>query len=351
MAVRLYTVGAYSSLYTSDIGYLVYPNGATKSTTKVIVYFHGRGGSGYSLSTSMIEPHVRALNDAGYAVFGLDHARINSWGDPDAMRATYEAVNTYLPGLGFSTASIGAFGNSMGGLTGLNFIARYPSQVKCGFFFNPATDTRFFNEGSGSYTPTYGVSTSTSQGIWGASGTNEIPTTFGPSTNAVGTATIPASGGSGVTVTVTTNTAKSFADALTFGGLVALPRATASGVAFTYTGKTDSTLTGCVSTTASPISITNGLAITTAYATQSPGYIPWNTPSLWAGTGAKVRIVQASDDDVVEPNMNIHGTNGFVARVGHADVTLRSPNPTGGHLTSMTNFPTSEVVAFFQANL
>lgn len=347
MAIRRYTVAEYSpTLYPTDIGYWVLPH-KVSATTKPLIITHGRTGTGYGAGVgATIEPYVTALVVAGFACLAIDHARINSWGDPDAMRAMIEASDR-ITAKGFTSAKLGIFGASMGGATALNFAKRYPSRTACMWLHNAVTDTRFFRDASGSYTPTYSTSpASATQGIWGPTGTNEIDGTFAPSTAATAGATIPALGGTGVTVSITTNSGKSFNDGHN-QGVVGKPQATVAGVAFTYTSKTDSSLVGCISTTASPITVASSAAITTTYAQQSPGYIPWNEAASWAGLGVKTVIAQASDDTTVPPAMNANDATGFVGKVNHADVTLRSPSPTGGHLMGVASIPASEVVSFF----
>lgn len=343
MPFRKFSVGAYSSLYSTDWGYLVKPS-VTTSANKVVLVCHGRSGTAMQAGNLPMEPHVTALVNAGYVAFGLDHARINSYGDPDAMRALDDAYTYVRTTLGFSSTKVAMMGWSMGGMTALNWIKRNASKVSCAWLWNPATDLRFWRDASGSYTPAYPTSGIT-QGIY----TSEINSTYAASTTANGAATIPASGGAGITVNVATNGAKGFADGHN-SGTVGLPRATVASTEFTYTGKTDSSLTGCVSTTGSTISVTNGAAITSSYATQSNGYRLYDEPAAWSGIGVKIKVCQASDDTTVPPGQNADATNGFVAKVNHADVTLRSPSPTGDHSTSIINVPTSEVVSFFTTN-
>lgn len=344
MPYRKYSVGAYSALYPTDVGYLVRPSVVT-AATKVVLYCHGRGDSGYQAGKAPIEAHVTALVNAGFAVFGVDHARINSWGDPDAMRALDDAYTYVTTVLGFTSTKVSVLAWSMGGLTALNWIKRNAAKVSCAWLWNPATDLRYFRDASGAYTPAYGSLNGAPQGTY----TVEVNATYASSSAAVGAYTIPAVGGAGITMTITAGTGKSFADGSN-NGVVGKPQATINGVAFTYTSKTDSTLVGCVSTTAGTIAVTNGMAITSSYAAQSNGYRVQDEVAQWAANGVVTRICQASDDTTVPPGQNIDVTNGFAARVNSANVTLRSPNPTGDHVNSIASVPTSEVVSFFQTN-
>lgn len=345
---RLYTTGKYSALYPSDIGYLVTPTICTPATTKVIIGCHGRGGNGFNTVGSYpMEAHCTALVRAGYALFGVDHARINSWGDPDAMRALDDAYTYVTSTLGFSTTKVGLDGWSMGGATALNWAKRNASKVACMWLWNPVTDLRWFRDASGAYTPAYSNGSAT-QGAY----TSEINTTFGPSSAAVGAYTIAALGGAGITMTITTNTGMSFADGSN-SGVAGLPQATINARAFTYTSKTDSTLIGCVATTGSTIAVTNGMAITSSYAAQSNGYRMRDELVAYKGIfdgGVKGLICQCSDDVTVAPAMNNDATQGFKALVNSTNLTLRSSAPTGGHTNSIATVPASEVVAFFRAN-
>lgn len=345
MTRRTYTVGAYSSTYPTDVGYLVQPVPMVPSaTSSIVIGCHGHGATGFQFGQQPLEPHVTALAQAGISVLGIDHARINSWGDPDAMRALDDAY-AYVQTLGYTKAKVGLLGWSMGGATALNWAKRNPTKVGAAWLFNPVTDLRFFRDNSGAYTPAYSIG-----GATGGNYTSEINTTFASSSAAVGAYTIPALGQAGITMTITTGTGKSFADGHN-SGVVGLPQATINAVAFTYTSKTDNTLVGCVSTTGSTIAVTNGMAITSSYAAQSNGYRVRDEPAAWRGIGVKIKVCQASDDTVVAPAMNTDATLGFVSLVNDPNVTLRSPAPTGGHTNSIAAVPVSEVASFFAANL
>lgn len=347
---RIYSLGAYSAAprYTTDLSYRVFdPEVIPSSTKRVIIGCHGYGGSAWSYGPNQPPAaHVNALAAAGYTFIGVDHARINSWGDPDSMRALDDAYTWVTTTLGYSNTKVGLMGWSMGGLAALNWLKRNPSKVSCAWLWAPATDLRFYRDASGSYTPTYSTA-----GITQGAYTTEINSIFAPTNTASGSATIPASGGGGVTVNLTAFSANNvYADADNNAN-VGLPQLThvTSGVAFTYTGKTDTSLTGCVSTTGSSISVTNGQSLTGNYAGQSKSYIPWNEAAYIGGLGVKIQVCQATDDTTVPPEMNTHGTNGFVARAANSNVTLRTT--TGGHTLLFNNVPTSEVVSWYAARL
>lgn len=341
----------YSASYASDTSYLAYPKDYRQGqgTRHVIVGCHGHGGYSYQYApASAAQPgyHTPYLVDtSGYVMMGVDHSTIDSWGDGGTMVALDE-LYTWLTGtLGMPTTKIAFQGWSMGGLAALNWIMRNPTKVAGAWLWAPATDMRYYRDGSGAYTPTYSVGAAGAlQGTYNA----ELGTVYGASTTAVGTATIPASGGAGVTVTVAN--AKEFSDSLIFGGS-STAQATASGVAFTYTGKTTTTLTGCVSTTAGTIAITNGLAITSVYATQSTQYNPWSQAAGFttgAGFTFPIKIAHATNDDTVPADMSNHASTGFAARTGNANITLRTPQITTGNHSGVINQVTSaELAAFY----
>lgn len=345
MSFRKYGTGQYSTFYTVDIGYMVTPKNYDPATVKFIIGCHGHGGTGFQYGLPPLDGHVNALADAGYIVYGIDHARINSWGDPDAMSAISDAYAYMLTYLGQTgSPKCGMMGWSMGGLTALNWVRKNPTLVAAAWAWNPATDVRYYRDASGLYTPAYSIGGLTNQG--NATYASEINTTYAPSTTAVGTYTIPALGGAGITVTTATNAGRSFSDA------TAGAQATTGGVAFTYTSKTNSTLVGCISTTSSTIAVANAQTITATYTQQIAGYSPYvDFASFRSLAGSpKIKISQANDDTTVPPMMNLDATNGFIAKVADANVTNYG-TITGGHVLSISNTPTADVVNFYKANL
>jgi hypothetical protein len=348
---RYLPLGAYSARYTTDIGWLATPKDfVASSASRCIIGGHGRGGNGFSYGQYPLLGHVNALVDAGYVVFGVDHARINSWGDPDSARAIDDAYTYVTSTLGISNTKIGLMGWSMGGTTVINWAKRNVAKTACVWAWNPATDLRWFAEASGSYTPTYSSSPATGQGE--ATRASELTGAYAVSTTASGAYTIPASTDpTGITITHAALTIGNyFADGNNSAN-VGKPLATVNGVAFTYESRTGTTLVGCRSTTGSTISVTNGMAITATYAQQSAAYQPWNEAAYIGGLGLPIKIAQASDDTTVPPGMNGSGATGFVGRAANANVTLRTM--TGGHTGGVApaNVPASEVVSFYQTHL
>lgn len=352
MARRILRTGAYSSNYATDQSMLTVPRGQyTKSTTKCIIGCHGRNGDAVQYSpVSPLGPLAWYLVDNGrYALLSVDHARINSWLDPDGIRAMDDAL-AYLTTLGFYTTRVGLMGWSMGGGLALNWAKRNPSRVSGVWCWNPVTDLRFFHDTSGSYTPAYpGTGATQAPTGWPA----EIDTAFAASTTSSGSVTIPASGGAGVTVTVAN--AKGFTDQYR-GATLGYAQATTTTPAgtFTYTSKDDTHLYGCVSTGAA-ISVTASTTVAQTYTQARTIHNPYEDYAGFRSQPFKVKISQASDDTTVPPGMNNDATNGFVAKVADANVTSRTPHPTGGHTGSLAGYggagaPTvAEVQAFYDA--
>lgn len=336
--------------YPADNSFFAYPSDhyIGKGTRRVLVGCHGHGNYGHSyapVTSSQPGVHTAHLVDVGnYVVEGIDHSQINAWGDPGAMVAMDDnyayLTSTFL----MPSAKIGIIGYSMGGTTALNWALRNPTKVAGVWLFNPATDLRWFHDAAGAYTPTYATSpAAAAQALY----TAELDTTYAATTTHTTTGTIPASGGAGITLTVAN--AREFSDANVLGG-TALPQATVNGVAFTYTGKTATTLIGCVSTTGSTIAVTSGQTITSVYATQYPAYSPWQKASAFStanGITFPIKIQQATDDTVVAPGQNLEAVNGFIARAGNTNITARTPAVTGGHGASIEAVPSSEIRAFF----
>lgn len=349
MPLRKFTIGKVAPTVSStDWGYLITPMYYTASTTKLIVNMHGRGDNAFKAATiAAMRPHLDALVSAGYAVLSLDLVRPNSWGDPDAMRAVDEGVNTYAAGLGFPTTTIGMIGLSMGGQSILNYVKRNSSKVAAAFAFNPVTDLRFFHDTSAQYTPAYTIGGATQAPTgWPA----EIDGVYTPSTTVATSGTINGSGGPDSTLTVAAGGCKSFADGNN-NAVTGKPGGRVNSADFTYTSHNgNNVFSGVRAVGTLAIVVTASQAVTTTYAQQSLGYKPYEEPAAFRSLSTKVRIVQASDDTTVPPNMNANDANGFVGKVNDANVTLRSPAPTGGHVASLLNIPTSEVVDFFKTN-
>jgi acetyl esterase/lipase len=343
---RKYTTGAYSSFYTLDVGYMVTPKVYDPATVKCIIGCHGHGGTGFQYGVGPLNIHTDALAAAGYIVFGIDHARINSYGDPDAMGAITDAYFYLMGQLGQAgNTKVGLMGWSMGGLTALNWTKKNPTYAAATWVFNPATDLRFLHDSNAVYPPTYslgGASATQGSAIYSP----EIDTAFATSTTASAAYTIPALGGAGITITTPTNGTRSFND-----GLVAGNYATTGGVNFTYTGKTANTLINCISTTASTIAVASGQAITAAYAGQRFGHSPYDDYASYRSLPGRIMVAQANDDTTVPPMMNLDPTNGFVGKVADARVTSYSANLTGGHTLGVSNVPPIDVVNFYKANL
>lgn len=81
------------------------------------------------------------------------------------------------------------------------------------------------------------------------------------------------------------------------------------------------------------------------YTTNSVGYKVADEPASWRNV-APIRIAHAADDTTVPQSQS----SNFVTSVNDSKVTFR-PVSSGGHTGLFANVPTSEVIAFFDANL
>lgn len=345
---KKYTVGQYSNFYTSDAGFAVYPDNYNPVTTKVIIGCHGHGGNALQYGYAPLKKHTEALVRAGYVVVGIDHARVNAWGDAGAVSAIGDAYITYglTPG-GLTSGKVGLMGWSMGGLTAINAARSLgPSVVGALLAFTPATDIRYFRQNSTLYTPSYPLAPATNQG--NATYSAELGVTFANSnTTAYNEVTIPAAGSPGVDLTFLTGGVREFADPVMAGTPVT---ATVNGQTFTYSGKaSNNRLTGCVSTGPAVV-VGVGATVSSTYDQQVVGYNPWIAAASYGAMNIPTLIVQPTDDDTVPPGMNLDPTNGFVARANSPFVTAYG-TLTGGHVTGVSNMPSQAVVDFYKANL
>jgi len=347
--------GVYSPVaFPNDTSCLVMPNGYPigRGTLHAVIGCHGRTGASWNYAawaTNQPGYYTQYMADyAGIVTLGVDHSATNSWGDPTAMRAMDDAYNYLVNTVKMPTSKVGIIGHSMGGLTALNWALRNPGKIAGIWCISPATDLRFWRDASGAYTITYPNANGVTQGAF----TTEVNNIYASSTTATASATIPALGGTGVTVTLAAGGGYAFADALTLGG-AALPQGTIGAANFTYTSKDDTHLYGCVHTTTGTIAVSNGTTITAAWATQYPAYSPWERAAGYSvanGITFPIKVQQASDDAQVPPEQNNHATAGFVARAANPNITLRTPAGTGGHNGQIgpgKSVTQAEVAAFF----
>lgn len=341
MATRKTRTGWYSTNYATDMATLSRPRGAwNPGTTRWILGCHGHGGDSTQYTpVQPVGPVTKHLNDdGGYTMLSVDHARINSWGDSDSLRAMDDAY-AFMVAQGMPNgAKIGVMAWSMGGLTSLNWTKRNAAKIAGVWLWNPCTDSRFYHDTNATYPPAYPTSA-----IAQATYTAEIDTAFTGSTTASGAVTMPISTGAPITVNVAN--AKGFSDSYRYS-VLGKAIATTGTNTFTYTGKTDTALTGCLGTGAS-FSIANAATITQSYAQVRALHNPHEDAAGWRGL-FPIKVSQASDDATVPPGMNNDATNGWVAKVADAAVTLRSPAPTGGH-NALQAVPASEVIAFYDS--
>jgi pimeloyl-ACP methyl ester carboxylesterase len=335
-----YVVG-YSPAYPLDAAIIANPAPGRSAPWAGAKYgvaaFHGHGGAAanawtFGYQSFSPQSHWRVLAESGYYGMGPD-LELPNWGDPQSVR-TMDDVYTYMTATMGCDARIFLFGYSMGGLSSLAWALRNPSKVAGIVLFAPATDLDYFHSTAG-YAPSYGLAGDTN---WSA----EIDVGFTQGTTVQTTTTMPASGAAGITLTVTD--AKQLA-----AGTPVASGATLPGGTFTYTGKTDTTLTGCTSTGAA-FAVTTGQALTSTYAQQSPGYSPLGQAAALAtaanANGFRVKIYHASDDTVVPPAMTVAFRNAWNA-TGFGSLLTVDQSMTGNHTGFFLNIPLDSPVKDF----
>lgn len=81
-----------------------------------------------------------------------------------------------------------------------------------------------------------------------------------------------------------------------------------------------------------------------SYSSSSVGFRVRDEYASWRGLGIPIKVCHASDDATIPPAQS----TAFVAGVNDAQVTSRSPAPTGDHTGLFSNVPVQESVQFFQ---
>ncbi len=193
MTATKFGAGIYSSKYVTDNMLLLTPSHDSVSTDARfgIIGCHGVA-NGAEIYIPTVDPvfyigaHSQALADAGFYFLAVDHARVASWGDPDAMDSMDDAY-AYLTGVLGCQPRIGIMMYSMGGLVGLNWVKRNPDKVAAVVGWAPTSDLDYAHSTSG-YTPAYG-SALPNNGTW----TSQVDTVFGPTITVNGAQTVPQS--------------------------------------------------------------------------------------------------------------------------------------------------------------
>lgn len=328
----------------NDPAWVKVPNGWDNNIVagKVIVYCHGRGGDCTQAAPGQPPgAHIQALVDNGYAVVSTNTTNLLAYGHP-LVETHLDEVYTYIQNvLKPAGTKIGLFAWSMGGLAVMSWLVRNAAQVAGILGWSPALDLDWIH-GTGGYVPPY-TSIAPSAG-WAA----EVNAAYGnvgagvgtATTTATGSVTVPALGGAGVVVPLTT--VLNFHQPNTKGLDTRPSQVIINGVTCTYTGVSGSTLTGVVSTTAGTVAVVNGTVVSTDYTKNCPGYDPMKR-ILDYNLGVPILINHASDDTTVPV-----GASTYFDSVCQA-VSLRSPAPTGDHVGQFANVPVSETVAFFSS--
>lgn len=84
--------------------------------------------------------------------------------------------------------------------------------------------------------------------------------------------------------------------------------------------------------------------VATDYPSGYTAYDPMQNTSSYRGLGVPVKMTNASDDNVIPPGAQA----AFVSTVNDSSISLRSPQPIGGHTGVFREVPTAEVVSFYQ---
>jgi pimeloyl-ACP methyl ester carboxylesterase len=157
----------------------------------VIISLHGRGGNASQMNADPYTGHfIRPLAEAGYPVLSLDAGGGFVWGNQttlDAINLGWAYAKSILP---CRTDKFILLGFSMGGLTALNYVKNYTSNVLGALTLLPAVDlVAEHDSGNGWITEietAYGGS-----GSWLANSANYDPWRSGASDVALFGSTIP----------------------------------------------------------------------------------------------------------------------------------------------------------------
>lgn len=85
----------------------------------------------------------------------------------------------------------------------------------------------------------------------------------------------------------------------------------------------------------------------TDYPTGYTAHDPMENIAAYRNPGIKIKIVHGTDDTLIPYNASTY----FVGQVNDPNVTMRTPDITGGHsVLLIDNIPTAETLAFFQQN-
>lgn len=79
----------------------------------------------------------------------------------------------------------------------------------------------------------------------------------------------------------------------------------------------------------------------------SAGYRVWDEPTSFRGLGVPWKICHATDDATIPQSVS----TSFVAAVNDPNITMRTPDVTGGHTNLFTNIPDAEIVAHFDSGV
>lgn len=329
----------------ADLSWLALPNGWKAGDGPGVVFAHGRSGDATQGRQNPWQ-HVGALLDAGIVVLGLDLTGPLAYGHPSAVKTFDEGVSYLLSTVGVAGTKVGAMAWSMGGATAANWMIRNPSKLAVAQLWSPLLDIDWAANTGSPYAAPYGSSWVVTTAI--AAAPTEVSTAYtnvgpgaGTATTTTATAvTVPAVGGAGVTVPLTT--AINIGDPATKGSDARSSRVLIGGTACTYTGVAGNSLLGVVSTTGSTVvTIAGNTVVSTTYAQNVPGYDPMKRRADFAAVTAPVQIIHASDDVTIPPSASDYFDAG-----APANFTMRA-KPLGGHSGQFVNVPALETAALF----
>ena len=347
MPVQSTGVGLYSTRYVTDQSTLLLPRNwaQRKGTSQAygILLAHGLGMTSdkYGMGRDAGD-HPRAWADAGFAVLAVDHARINSFGDPDAFDALDDAY-TYLTTTIGCQSAIGVMDWSMGGNVMWTWRRKNAAKIACHLSFAPLLDLDWARP-TGGYTFGWGDFATYPSLNYAAS----IDPPFTPTPTVNGGVTVPQTPSS---ITVTINNA--------IGNMPADPTlspngynsfwtgAARTGREIRYTTRDDTHLYGAYTPSGGTLALTNGQTLYGAYTDQSVGYRAIQHLADFAAQTIPTRIIHNSDDASIPQAQ----TNYAIAQINTSYVKMWSPLPGGGHTGMWALMDVNDTTNFWRTYL
>lgn len=317
-----------------------------------IIGLHGHGANSlqFGVGAYAFSPgsHTRALVEAGFIHLGIDGGGAAPFANDKTIQRFLDAYR-FLVGVLGCHPEVGLHGWSMGGLSALNILARYPQLIACAWLWVPLLDLRWARSDAGYAAPGSGAFPNNS------TYNTEIDAAYAPSTVSIGYATEDWGAGTNISGTIyaaANNTpmrvhvasTEGFDDAIVGGPA----NFTVNGNAATYTRKDATTFYGVVSTGANFGIPNGGATVAQTWNQLRNHYSPMSIPSTFQGKGVDVCYALASDDTVIPPVQ----ADTWLAGVNDPRHFLRPGGKvTGGHTGLFGNIPYGEVVDFFTSHV